>query len=96
MAFSEVLLYTSLGCPDCAAVKRFFDLHGIAFEEYDIAAPGVAETAKTRYGVRVAPITVIDGTVLWGTFAEQQPRLFELLEGRYGRDRVGPGNRGCG
>jgi len=71
----DVLLYTSPGCPDCAAVKRYLEAHGVAFEERDIARPGVAEEAKSRYGVRVAPITVIDGEASYGTFAAQKPRL---------------------
>ncbi|APZ42694.1 glutaredoxin family protein [Acidihalobacter ferrooxydans] len=72
---AEVLLYTSPGCPDCAAVKRYLDARGIAYEERDVTAPGMAEQAKSRYGVRVAPITVIDGEALYGTFADQKPRL---------------------
>ncbi len=72
---AEVLLYTSPGCPDCAAVRRYLEAHGITFEERDVTAPGVAEEAKSRYGVRVAPITVIGDKVLYGTFAEQKPQL---------------------
>ncbi|TAL86133.1 MAG: glutaredoxin family protein [Rhodanobacter sp.] len=74
-----VLLYTSPGCPDCAAVRRYLDQHGVVFEERDVTAPGVADEAKARYGVRIAPITVIGDAVLWGTFAEQKPRLDALL-----------------
>ncbi|MBU2732648.1 glutaredoxin family protein [Acidithiobacillus ferridurans] len=72
---AKVLLYTSPGCPDCAAVKRYLEMRGVAFDERDVTAPGVAEEAKSRYGVRVAPITVIDGDALYGTFAEQKSRL---------------------
>jgi glutaredoxin len=70
-----VIVYTSPGCPDCAAVKRYLKAHGVVFEERDISHPGVAEEAKARYGVRVAPITVIDGAASYGTFAAQEPRL---------------------
>lgn len=79
MSRHAVLLYTSPGCPDCAAVRRYLDEHGVAFEERDVTAPGVADEARTRYGVRIAPITVIDGEASWGTFAEQKPRLDALL-----------------
>ncbi|OOY07593.1 MULTISPECIES: glutaredoxin family protein [unclassified Thioclava] len=72
---TEVLVYTSPGCPDCAAVKRYLTERGIAFDERDVSRPGVAEEAKARYGVRVAPITVIDGVATYGTFADQKPRL---------------------
>ncbi|OBS08542.1 glutaredoxin [Acidihalobacter prosperus] len=72
-------LYTSPGCPDCAAVRRLLLERGIAFEERSVTAPGVADEAKRRYGVRVAPITVIGDTVLYGTFAIQRPELERLL-----------------
>ncbi|MBU2761017.1 glutaredoxin family protein [Acidithiobacillus sulfurivorans] len=77
--YDPVLLYTSPGCPDCTAVRRYLEEHHIAYEERDVTAPGVAEEAKSRYGVRVAPITVIAGEALWGTLAHQKPRLDELL-----------------
>ncbi len=75
----SVVLYTSPGCPDCAAVRHYLDQHGVAFEERDVTAPGVADEAKVRYGVRIAPITVIGDEALWGRFAEQKPRLDALL-----------------
>lgn len=72
---ASVLLYTSPGCPDCAAIRSYLNEHQIDFEERSVATPGVANEAKSRYGVRVAPITVIAGNAIWGTFAEQKPRL---------------------
>ncbi|WP_276968603.1 hypothetical protein [Metallibacterium scheffleri] len=39
----------------------------------------MTDEAKSHYGVRVAPITVIDGEPLWGTFAAQLPHLDRLL-----------------
>ncbi|AOU97178.1 NrdH-redoxin [Acidihalobacter yilgarnensis] len=75
----SVLLYTSPGCPDCAAVRRYLEARDVAFEEYDVTVPEVADEAKSRYGVRIAPITVIDGTALYGTFATQKPELDRLL-----------------
>lgn len=72
----EVLIYTAPGCPDCAALKDWFRQRAIGFEERDVSAPGVAEKAKSRYGVRVAPVVVLrDGTVLYGTFEDQKPKL---------------------
>lgn len=70
-----VLLYTSPGCPDCAAVRRYLDTRHIPYETKDITSAGVADEVKSRYGVRVAPVTVIDGKAIWGTFAEQKPQL---------------------
>lgn len=71
----HVLLYTSPGCPDCAAVRRYLEAHHITYEERDVTEPGIADEAKSRYGVRVAPITVINGEAVWGTFADQKPKL---------------------
>jgi glutaredoxin len=77
----HIIVYTSPGCPDCAAVKRYLADRGILFEEADITAPGVADEAKSRYGVRVAPITVIGHAFFYGTFAQQKPQLDLVLEG---------------
>jgi len=79
MNHTKIVLYTSLGCPDCAAVRRYLGERELAFEERDIAAPGVADEAKARYGVRVAPITVIGNTFFYGTFAEQKAKLDSAL-----------------
>ncbi|MDD3760650.1 MAG: glutaredoxin family protein [Acidithiobacillus sp.] len=62
MTHTKIVLYTSPGCPDCAAVKRYLGDRELAFEERDITIPGVADEAKARYGVRIAPITVIGNT----------------------------------
>ncbi|MDE1953367.1 MAG: glutaredoxin [Betaproteobacteria bacterium] len=70
-----IVLYTSPGCPDCAALKQYLKAQGVTYEERDVTQPGIAAEAKSRYGVRVAPITVIDGEAIWGIFAEQRPRL---------------------
>lgn len=43
-------------------MKRCLDVRGVVFEERNIAVPGVVAEVGVRYGVRVAPITVIDGT----------------------------------
>lgn len=75
----NIVLYTSPGCPDCAAVRRYLNTLGIPFEERDVTAPGIADEAKSRYGVRVAPITVINDKAFWGTFSEQKPQLDKLL-----------------
>ena len=71
----HIIVYTSPGCPDCAAVKRYLADRGMRFEERDISAPGVADEAKARYGVRVAPITVIGDSFFYGTFAQQKRQL---------------------
>ncbi|MHB1076481.1 glutaredoxin family protein [Thiobacillus sp.] len=79
---ANVIVYISPGCPDCAAVKHYLRERGIPFEERDITAPGVADEARSRYGVRVAPITVIGASFFYGTFAQQKPQLDRALAGR--------------
>ena len=75
----HVILYATPTCPDCHALRRWFDRHGVAFEERDLTNPAVAEEAKARYGVRVAPITVIGEQFFYGTFDQQRPKLQALL-----------------
>ncbi|MHB1567353.1 MAG: glutaredoxin family protein [Acidiferrobacter sp.] len=72
-------LYTSPGCPDCLALKTWLVAHHIAWHEHDLSQTPVADEAKARYGVRVAPITVIGDVVLYGIFEEQRTRLRQIL-----------------
>jgi glutaredoxin 3 len=78
---ADIIVYTSPGCPDCAAVKCYLTDRGLPFEERDITAPGVADEAKSRYGVRVAPITVVGHSFFYGTFAQQKQHLDLALAG---------------
>ncbi len=75
----SVVLYTTPTCPDCHAVKRWLADQGVSFEERDLSDPQIAEEAKARTGVRVAPITIVNEQVFYGTFADQKPRLAEAL-----------------
>lgn len=76
---ATVVLYSTPTCPDCLAVKRWLTAQGVSFEERDLSDPQVAEEAKARTGVRVAPITIVNGQVFYGTFADQKPRLSAAL-----------------
>lgn len=75
----DILIYTTPGCPDCAALKQWLTKRGLVFRERDLSQPGVADEAKRRYGVRVAPVTVIGAEVFYGTFIDQRPRIEALL-----------------
>lgn len=79
MKSPPVLIYTAPGCPDCAALKQWLQQQNVAYEERDVTAPGVADEAKSLYGVRVAPITVIGGAFFYGTFAQQKAKLEAAL-----------------
>lgn len=79
MSATKVTLYTSPGCPDCAAVKQWLGQHDLEYEERDVTQPGVADEAKSRYGVRVAPITVLGDVFFYGTFSQQKPELDRWL-----------------
>lgn len=76
---ADILIYTTPGCPDCAALKRWLAERGLAYEERDLSQPGMADEAKLRCGVRIAPVTVIREQCFYGTFPEQRPRLQNAL-----------------
>ncbi|WP_238897669.1 glutaredoxin family protein [Achromobacter xylosoxidans] len=75
----HVLIYSTPTCPDCRALKEWLSQQGIAFEERDLTDPKIAEEAKSRTGVRVAPITIVGNEVFYGTFASQKPGLMKAL-----------------
>lgn len=79
MSLPSILLYTSPGCPDCIALKHWLEYRALAYTERDLSQPGVADEAKARYGVRIAPVTVIGEAFFYGTFATQKPQLEALL-----------------
>lgn len=74
-----IILYTTPTCPDCHALKRWFSQLGIAYDERDLADPQVAEEAKARTRVRVAPITIIGSKIFFGPFESQRPGLTQAL-----------------
>ncbi len=74
-----VLIYTTPTCPDCRQLKQWLDQQAIGYEERDLTDPAIADEAKARTGVRVAPITLVDGQVFYGTFASQKPGIEAAL-----------------
>lgn len=84
MSTPAVLVYTAPGCPDCAALTAWLRRRGVAFQTRDLSQPGVADEAKDRYGVRVAPITVVDESCFYGTFQQQKPALEKHLSAAAG------------
>ena len=74
-----VTIYTTPTCPDCRALKQWLAERGIPYEERDLASPAVAEEAKARTGVRVAPITFVGDDFFFGTFPSQRPRIEAAL-----------------
>lgn len=75
----QILIYTTPTCPDCHALKRWLAGQGIAFEERDLTRPEIAEEAKARTGVRVAPISIVGSDIFYGTFQSQKPSLAKAL-----------------
>lgn len=74
-----ITIYTTPTCPDCRALKAWLTDKGLPFAENDLTDPEVAEQAKARTGVRVAPITIIGEKVFYGTFASQKPNIAKAL-----------------
>lgn len=79
---ARVTVYTTPTCPDCRALKAWFDREGIRFEDRDLTDPDIMAEAQERYGVRVAPITVVDDWFTYGTFAKQKPEIEAALRER--------------
>ncbi|MFO2462738.1 glutaredoxin family protein [Pseudomonas sp. 15FMM2] len=75
----RVIIYTTPTCPDCRMLKAWLQKERIVFEERDLRDPNVAQEAKARTGVRVAPITLVGEEVFYGTFASQKPGLAVAL-----------------
>lgn len=75
----HILIYTAPTCPDCHALKRWLSLHDLPYDERDLTDPRIAEEAKARTGVRVAPITIVGSEVFYGTFPSQKPGLTKVL-----------------
>jgi len=73
--FPTIELYTTPTCPDCRQLKLWFDQLGITYQERDLSLPEVADEAKARTGVRVAPITVVGTKVYYGTHDAQGLKL---------------------
>ncbi|MDH7799115.1 MULTISPECIES: glutaredoxin [unclassified Beijerinckia] len=77
----HIEIYTTVTCPDCLALKRWLNTQNLPFIEHDLSKPEIAEEAKRRTGVRVAPITIIDGKfIFFGTFAMQRSGIEALLD----------------
>ena len=75
----QVIVYTTPTCPDCRLLKEWLEREGVAFEERDLTDPAIMAQAKARTGVRVAPITLVQDQVFYGTFASQKPGLVHAL-----------------
>ena len=75
----HVIVYTTPTCPDCRMLKDWLGRAGVAFEERDLTDPAISDEAKTRTGVRIAPITIVGERVFYGTFASQKQGLVEAL-----------------
>lgn len=79
MSHNNIELFTTPTCPDCAILKRWLDAQGVVYIERDFRNPRIAEKALRRSGLRIAPITIIDGKTLWGPVANQIARLRPMI-----------------
>ncbi|WP_431297873.1 glutaredoxin family protein [Tabrizicola sp. BL-A-41-H6] len=77
---AEIELFTSPTCPDCVALKRWFATHGLNYRERDLRDPAVQEEARRRTGLRISPITIVNGQPLWGIAEDQIKRLKAILD----------------
>jgi glutaredoxin len=65
---SNVIIYTKVGCPYCAAAKKHFADAGTPFTEIDVHdTPGAMEKVKElSRGQSIVPVIVEDGRVTVG------------------------------
>jgi glutaredoxin-like protein len=64
---NKIIMYSTDWCPDCKRAKRFFDEHGIAYENVDIEeTPEAAEIVRNlNHGSRTVPTIIFpDGSML--------------------------------
>ncbi|GCE49545.1 mycoredoxin [Thermosporothrix hazakensis] len=64
---TKIVMYSTTWCGDCRFAKRWFDSHGIAYDEIDIEQDESAAelVVKLNGGKRVVPTIVFpDGSIL--------------------------------
>lgn len=76
----QVTVYSTPTCPDCRTLKAWLTGLGIAYAERDLTEQSVMDEAKSRFGVRIAPITQIGEWFTYGTFQDQKPRIEARLQ----------------
>jgi glutaredoxin len=77
---TRVTLYTTPGCPDCAAVKRYLEQKRVPYQEKDVSRNEAwIDEMKQIAGVRIAPVTVIGDQAFYGTFDQQRLRIDAAL-----------------
>ena len=77
---TQVTIYTTPGCPDCAAVKRYLEQKGISYKEKDVSQnPAWIDEMKQVAGVRIAPVTVVGDQAFYGTFDTQRPKIDDAI-----------------
>ena len=80
----EIVVYSSVWCPDCRVAKRFLQQHGVSFKEIDIEnTPGAAEEVVARTGKRAIPQFVIDGEWVQ-PYRQGEGFLYEEMSERLG------------
>ena len=76
----KITLYTTPGCADCVAVKRYLEHRGVAFQEKDVSQNEAwIDEMKRVSGVCIAPVTVVGNEVFFGTFERQRRGLEQAL-----------------
>ena len=74
---NKVVIYTTPTCVYCKAAKDFFQEHGIAYEEKDVAADQQAQQEMVQKSGQLAvPVIDVNGEV---TVGFDQEKLSELL-----------------
>lgn len=75
----KIILYTTVTCAFCPAIKKVLDDAGVDYEEIDVSEDEEAfEEMKKKSGQMGVPVTVIGDDVVVGF---DKKKILKLLEG---------------
>ena len=77
-----VTIYTTPTCVFCKTAKEFFQEHGVAYEEKNVAADATAreEMIQKSSGMSV-PVIDVDGEIIVGFDKEKLADILHIQEG---------------
>lgn len=77
----RIRVYTKPQCVQCDSTKRYFDKHGIRYEEVDLTQDAISMSMVEELGYSQAPVVYLEskkiGVKHWSGF--RHDRLIDLL-----------------
>ncbi|MDH5327065.1 MAG: glutaredoxin family protein [Gammaproteobacteria bacterium] len=63
---SDVILYSTSWCPNCAQTRAFLSASGIPYKDFDIEQSSTAYQEHKSLGGRGVPVLLVKGVVIQG------------------------------